>query len=97
VGMTATEDIVDADVAEDLPFAKSPSGWCQDALQAIEWGMPAHEIQRLHLACPSTFWPATYRDPARAGARYKTAGHRCPCVCHTRPATLGSGAPTQGA
>ena len=90
--MVPMTDIVDAEVAEDLPLGSTLSGHCQDAVQAVEWGLPAYEIQRLHMACPGTFWPRTWPDPARKGATYKTAGHRCPCVCHTRPATMSAGA-----
>lgn len=91
-----TDDIVDAVIAEELPLAESLSGHCQDAKQAPEWGYDADEVQRLHLACPATFWPTTWPDPARKGATYTTPGRRCPCVCHTRPATMTPGA-TKGA
>lgn len=88
-------DVVDAVIAEDLPMTEL-FGWCQDAKQAVEWGLHPDEIARLHLACPATLWPAQHPDHTRKGSTYTTPGRRCSCVCHTRPATIVADATTKG-
>jgi hypothetical protein len=80
-----TDDVVEGEVAEDLPLGGSLMGHCQDAKDGVAWGMDPREVASLHLGCPATVWPTQHPDPARKGATYTLPGRRCPCACHTRP------------